>query len=339
MALIPAQNKKEKRENMSAKKETTAKKSTKKTKKAAEVAVEANVEVANEPVVEETALATTEDKSMSTPASYGDYEDDGFDDDAEKERIIPMLRLLQQMSPDCKPVGKGGTEGAEPGLMINTATNEIYTSLNLAMAHTEKIYIEWEDRKLQTNEGNGFVAVHYPDSEFVKSLQAEQDKERKETGGPWKPLMNGTNTLSETRVAYCAVLDDDLVPTGEFLVVNFTSTKIKKYKQYVSSVHSYLHRMESGRKRKVPLFFHTFTLTSEEQKHAGGDSYNYKLTPTRGKIKDSLLAPGSAEAQDVIDLRDNVLRGQRRADQATGESGGRSGGGGEENLDDGTSPF
>ena len=44
----------------------------------------------------------------------------------QEDLALPFLKVLGQLSPECNKRDAKHVEGAEPGMIINTVTNEIY---------------------------------------------------------------------------------------------------------------------------------------------------------------------------------------------------------------------
>ena len=62
---------------------------------------------------------------------------------------LPFLKVLGQLSPECNKRDAKHVEGAEPGMIINTVTNEIYDGvkgIDVVPVHYKRQYIEWQDR-------------------------------------------------------------------------------------------------------------------------------------------------------------------------------------------------
>ena len=79
-----------------------------------------------------------------------------FEDDAgqglnmtQEDLALPFLKVLGQLSPECNKRDAKYVEGAEPGMIINTVTNEIYNGekgIDVIPVHYKRQYIEWQDR-------------------------------------------------------------------------------------------------------------------------------------------------------------------------------------------------
>jgi hypothetical protein len=94
-------------------------------------------------------------------------------EDVTREEVrIPILRVLQSNSPQCKPIAAGGLSGAAAGMIFNTATQEAWRGgddgVLLIPVHRDHNYIEYVPR----DAGGGFVAIHEPGYELIPLLHA-----------------------------------------------------------------------------------------------------------------------------------------------------------------------
>ena len=104
----------------------------------------------------ETKKTTTKKKSTAITkkeaaaiAQY-DYDQDdlGYDQDSANDILIPRLKLMQPNSPELDTI-----DGAKPGMILNTVTQELMDEVIINVAKTEKKYVEWTPK----DKGGGFV--------------------------------------------------------------------------------------------------------------------------------------------------------------------------------------
>lgn len=217
--------------------------------------------------VEETqALAEVED--------WGDEAEAGFEDQTQDDLAIPLLNILQPMSPQV-------TDGdLKAGDLYNNVTEESYDGkkgIYFLFAKTERCVNEWIPR----GKGGGFVARHEMNSELVKAKKAQNRL------GPWK---NGENELIETVYAYGVLLDKDLSPLGP-MVLHFTSMKHKPYKAWNQRIRTFL--APTGRKdangfaikQRLPMYAHPVLVKTVKQQNSKGTFWNYFF---EGAVADDL---------------------------------------------------
>ena len=65
---------------------------------------------------------------------------------AQEDLALPFLKVLGQLSPEVNKRDGKYVEGAEPGKIINTVTNQLFDTLQVVPVFYKRQYIEWQDR-------------------------------------------------------------------------------------------------------------------------------------------------------------------------------------------------
>ena len=68
---------------------------------------------------------------------------------SQEDLALPFLKVLGQLSPEVNKRDAKFVQGAEPGMIINTVTNEIYDGekgIEVIPCHYKRQHIEWQDR-------------------------------------------------------------------------------------------------------------------------------------------------------------------------------------------------
>jgi hypothetical protein len=269
----------------------------------------------------EVATQNAKDVVLAGGFDYGEEAGGGFEDVTSKDLAIPFLNILQSNSPQ---VVDEDPEGCKPGMIYNTVTRELFDSDKGAIflpCHTEAQFVEWVPR----DDGGGYVGSFDAGSPEVKKALEENDgKDRK--------LYIGKNHLIETNYVYGLVLEEDGITPAGFAVLSFTSTKMKPYRAWTTSMFTIRGR--------PPLWANRARIQTVKQKNDHGTFFNYKIVPYGKTWADGLINPVEngeliAEAKS---FREMVLNGIAKADHHNERSGEGSGGdsGGD---DDGNAPF
>ena len=82
---------------------------------------------------------------------------------SQEDLALPFLKVLGQLSPEVNKRDGKYVEGAEPGKIINTVSNELYDSIDVLPVFYKSKYIEWQDRGTSTGAP---VAIHEADSDI-----------------------------------------------------------------------------------------------------------------------------------------------------------------------------
>lgn len=241
-------------------------------------------------------------KSASEMSAYGVYADAGFENQTRDDIVIPFITVLQDLSPQVK---KGTVEGAKVGMLFNTVTEQLVDpkkGILFVPAYTEHVYIEWIPRK----RGGGFVASYKMDDPIVTKA-----KEESEEFGKLSVTSDegGTNDLVETFNVYGSIIDEEGDPES-MAVISFTSSKIKTYKRWNTSLRMFTLKTDGGRKVRPPLFAHQVRITTVKEVKGDDEYYNFCLSPANDNITDSLLAPDSPALQSALDIAEMVKSGE-----------------------------
>ncbi len=270
------------------------------------------------------AKASKKDKALTVKGAageiqvgdYADYEGGGFENQTAADLAIPFLAILQGLSPQVKEVDQGGIEGARPGMIFNTVTEEMKPGKEGVLfvpAMTQHVFVEWVPR----DAGGGFVAVHDPQSEIVTAAKSDAEE-----FGKYKV---GENDLVETFYVYGVAVSEDPEGPAELAILAFTSTKIKIYKRWNTKLSMFTLPKKGGGKMRPPMFAHLTRVSSSFEKNNKGEFYNIVMAPANGDVKSSLLAPTDPRFEAAVNCKDMVDRGDARASYETQNAGGGEG--------------
>lgn len=213
--------------------------------------------------VAETAL-TTKPSGGALAAPAIDMEADagrGMEGADKDSFAIPFLSVLQGLSPQLKTV-----EGARPGLIINTVTNELFKSLSFVPVAFQRRYNRWIPRSA----GGGFkgsMSVSEVEALIAKG-EAKEAKEIVEGKERTSLVYDGT-TLKDTRNHFVLLLDGD----GGYApaLLSLASTQIKRSKRLMALIQSASATGANGRKFNPPSFGFAYEASTESEKNASGE--------------------------------------------------------------------
>lgn len=242
-----------------------------------------------------TAVATTATNAVAT-YNYGDDAGAGFEGVKSSDLSIPFLAVLQSNSPQ---VEANDPEGARAGMLYNTVTRELIDgTVNFLPVYKQDAHVEWVPR----NKGGGFVEAHAEDSPVVKAaLEKRADKFE-------KPTLENGNELVETHYLYGLLLDAEGKNSLGFCVIGFTSTKIKPYRDFLTSMY-----MVKGR---PPMFAFRAQIGTVKQKNEKGSFFNFKIDPMNGANWAATLINPATEAnllEDARAFREMIISGKATA--------------------------
>ena len=241
-------------------------------------------------------MVQTAPQQLAPVADYGADAGAGFENQGREDISIPFLSLLQANSPEISEI-----EAAKPGMLFNTVTRELAKEVTIVPATTRHQFVEWVPR----DKGGGFVQARTASDPDVQAAIGAS----KSFGDYMLP--NG-NELVETFYVYAVVLDAEGQPNG-FVTIGFTSTKIKVYKNWNTTIRMFQVKTSDGRKIAPPLFAHTVKVSSKPDKNAKGVFANFSLTPAKGTLAESLLPPDHPAFLAAKELRTMVDQGLAKA--------------------------
>ena len=115
-------------------------------------------------------VATKKEGALSTNLFEADA-NQGAQNISQEDLALPFLKILGQLSPEVNKRDGKYVEGAEPGKIINTVTNELFDDIDVIPCHYKRQYIEWQDRG--TSSGAP-VAIHEADSDIVSTTTRDK---------------------------------------------------------------------------------------------------------------------------------------------------------------------
>jgi len=130
----------------------------------------------------------------------------GISNIKQDDLALPFLKVLGQLSPECNKRDAKYVEGAEPGMIINTVTNEVFDGvkgIDVLPVYYKRQYIEWQDR----GESQGAPVHIYEAGDDIP--QTTRDKGNKDR------LANG-NYLENTASHFVVVLGDKSIFSFDF---------------------------------------------------------------------------------------------------------------------------
>lgn len=237
--------------------------------------------------------------AMAKYGAYADYAGAGFENQTRDDYSIPFLQILQALSPQLQE-----NDSLRPGMILNTVTGDAWDGkkgIAFVPATTQHVYVEWKPREA----GGGFVGIHEVDSDLVNTAKAVSSEYGKYS------TLDG-NELIETFYVYGIALDDD-GNTSE-AVLAFSSTKIKKYKGWMTKAKTIQIPLPDGRRIPAPLFAHRYRLKTVSEKNKKGQFFNWDSITFDGEnAQQARLLPDDPLFQLAVNIKSMIEQGKARA--------------------------
>lgn len=209
---------------------------------------------------------------------------------------IPRFKILQDLSPEVNKRKAEYIEGAEPGMILNTATRELHREIEVLPCVYRRHHIEWMPDR------GGFVADHGEDDSLL--LQTRLDDRKNNV------LPNG-NLIVPTGTWYVLSLTDD----GQQAVIPMARTQLNPSKSWMNMATSEKINHPTRGKFVPPLFYRAYTLKTVVRDK--GENSWFVWSPVRGPTIMELAEQDPQIMQAAISFSELVKAGEIRTDAST----------------------
>ena len=210
----------------------------------------------------------------------------------QEDLALPFLKILGQLSPEVNKRDGKYVEGAEPGMIFNSVSGELYDGvkgINVIPAFYKLEYIEWKDR----GEGPGAPVAIYDSSSDVMS-KTKPDANYKDR------LPNG-NYIEKTASHFVIITGDS--PSTALISMKSTQLKIsRKWNSMMSGI-----KLKGKNGLFTPASFsHTYRLKTTQMSNDKGTWFGWEVSKV-GPITDQSLY------QQAKTFSESISKGSVRA--------------------------
>ena len=215
-------------------------------------------------------VATKKEGALATNLFEADA-NQGAQNISQEDLALPFLKILGQLSPEVNKRDGKYVEGAEPGKIINTVTNQLFDEVNVVPCHYKRQYIEWQDRGQSTGAP---VAIHEADSDIIS--QTTRDKSYKDR------LPNG-NYLDNTANHFVLQLGD----TPQSALISMKSTQLKVSRKWNSMMMGLKMQGKNGL-FTPPTYSHIYKLKTVQMSNDKGTWFGWDVEKV-GPVTDKAI--------------------------------------------------
>ena len=215
-------------------------------------------------------VATKKEGALATFDMEADAQQ-GAQNISQEDLALPFLKILGQLSPEVNKTHGKYVEGAEPGKIINTVTNELYDKISVVPCHYKRQYIEWQDRGASSGAP---VAIHDADSDIVS--QTTRDKSFKDR------LPNG-NYLENTANHFVLVVGKN----PETALISMKSTQLKVSRKWNSMMMGIKLQGKNGL-FTPPTYSHIYNLSTVQMSNDKGTWFGWDVAKA-GPVEDKSI--------------------------------------------------
>ena len=211
--------------------------------------------------------------------------DKGSQNITQDDLALPFLKVLGQLSPEVNKRNGKYVEGAEPGMILNTVTNEIYDGskgIEVLPVFYKRQLVEWQDR----GESKGApVAIHEATSDIMS--KTTRDKSFKDR------LPNG-NYIENTANHFVVLLGKN--PTTA--LISMKATQLKVSRKWNSMMMGIRMQGQNGM-FTPPTYSHIYRLKTVQMSNDKGTWFGWDVTKIGPVTDKSVYAISKTFAERV----------------------------------------
>ena len=227
-----------------------------------------------------------EKKTAPLPANM--FEDDaakGLGAIGQEDLALPFLKILGQLSPEVNKRDGKYVEGAEPGMIYNSVSGELYDGvkgIDVIPCFYKLEYIEWKDR----GEGLGAPVAIYDSSSDIMS-KTKPDANYKDR------LPNG-NYIEKTASHFVIVSGDS--PSTALISMKSTQLKIsRKWNSMMSGI-----KMKGKNGMFTPASFsHIYKLKTTQMQNDKGTWFGWEISKVGPVTDQSLYTQAKSFSENI----------------------------------------
>ena len=189
---------------------------------------------------------------------------------AQDDLALPFLKVLSHLSPEINKQHAKYLEGAEPGMIMNTVTNELFNGdkgIDVLPVFYKRQYIEWQERGAGTGAP---VNIYEASDKLPQTTRGKDNKDR---------LANG-NYLDTTASHFVLLLGKS--PTTALISMKATQLKISR--KWNSLMMGIKMQGKNGL-FTPPTYSHIYNLRTVQMSNDKGTWFGWDVS-LKGPIKD-----------------------------------------------------
>lgn len=233
--------------------------------------------------------AADETTALALQSMYEEDVDAGFESADKDSYAIPMLNILQSLSPQVDESEGEYIEGAKPGMMFNNVSGELYGNtdgLVVVPCAYRRGFVEWRPRE----SGGGFVAEYsVAEAEELLEKCVRNDKNQ-------DVLPNG-NLLVDTRTHYVLRISSD--GAYEPAVMAMSSTQLKKSRKWMSRMKNIKFKRADGSQFTPPMYANMWKFTTVPESNDKGKWHGWKEELV-GVVEDPQVYRAAKEFKELV---------------------------------------
>ena len=204
-------------------------------------------------------------KENSDVALASMFEEDkagGMQGMSSEDFAMPFLRVLGQLSPETNKRDAKYIQHAEPGMIFNTVTKQLFDGeqgVRVIPCGYKREYVEWSDRGEGTSAP---VAIHPVSSGIIKEATR---------GSDWKDRLPNGNYLENTASYFVLLMD------CQGALISMKSTQLKVRRTWNTMMNTIKMQGKDGLFTPAS-YSHMYNLTTVQQSNDKGTWFGWNIT-------------------------------------------------------------
>ena len=189
---------------------------------------------------------------------------------AQDDLALPFLKVLGHLSPEINKQHAKYIEGAQPGMIINTVSNQLFDGakgIDVLPVFYKRQYIEWQDRGASMGAP---VNIYEASDSLPKTQRSKDNKDR---------MANG-NYLETTASHFVILLGD----TPTTALISMKATQLKVSRKWNSLMMGLKMQGKNGLFTQ-PTYSHIYTLKAVQMSNDKGTWFGWDVS-LKGPIQD-----------------------------------------------------
>ena len=247
-------------------------------------------------------VAKKENSSVALASMFEQDANTSFSNMGSDDFALPFLRVLGQLSPETNKRDAKYVEGAEPGMIFNTVTKQLYDGekgVSVIPCYYKREYVEWSDRGEGTSAP---VAIHPVESCISKDATLDAS---------YKDRLPNGNYLENT-ASYFVLLE-----SGEAALISMKSTQLKVSRSWNSMMNSIKLKGKNGMFTPA-MCSHVYNLKTVQQSNDKGTWFGWSIEKV-GPVQDKGLYEQAKSFADSANKGDVVTKHSEEGNKSNKE--------------------
>lgn len=241
--------------------------------------------------------------------------DTGMDQVTSEDVALPRYTILQGLSPQVNSRKDEYVEGAQMGMILNTASNKVVNTQRLVFAYYQRRNIEWTPRErpcpftdLPQVTGGGLYKDYGTDDSVLAECRRWE-----ENGSLWTPR---GNELVVTGTWY--VVDPDTLSMGW---IGMGKTQLTPSKKLLAGIRDEKFVHPTKGLQPAPMFYRVWEMSTKLREHDGNEWFVWQHKPAE-RIQENVN--GKAILEVCREISRTIREGEMTIDVTVGETDGQT---------------